>query len=144
MFTLWSSDVLIPSSVVTLVDILQKIRGEVAERHDYIGNWLYCLRHKDKSAEPNLPAVAIRVDEGEKVPAKQPRRSSSPKRPRTTVGSKSRTTSRGKKGATDTGDFQQTFDQFRINSWVTEVQALSKQPTVFETSSKPLNLQIPS
>ena len=46
MFTLWSSDILVPSSLVTLSNILQKIRSEINERHEYIGNWLFCLRDR--------------------------------------------------------------------------------------------------
>ena len=48
-YTLWSGDVLKPSSFVTAVDILLKIRGELAERYDFIANWLYCLRDKSRA-----------------------------------------------------------------------------------------------
>ena len=48
-FTLWSGDVLKPSSLVTAVDIVLKIRGELAERHDFTANWLYCLRDKSRA-----------------------------------------------------------------------------------------------
>ena len=31
------------------MDILLKIRGELAERYDFIANWLYCLRDKSRA-----------------------------------------------------------------------------------------------
>ncbi len=48
--TLWTGNVLDPADLLILVCVLQNIAQQVEERHEFIGNWLYCLRDVRKSA----------------------------------------------------------------------------------------------
>lgn len=42
------------TSFLVLIPILQRIRAELAERQDFIGNWLYCLRNLEMQPERTL------------------------------------------------------------------------------------------
>ena len=53
-----------PSSLVAVVDILLKIRGELTERYNYIANWLYCLRDQSQLVIQN-PEEEIEVHQEE-------------------------------------------------------------------------------
>ncbi len=46
--TLWTGNVLDPAELLILVRVLQNIAQQVEERHEFIGNWLYCLRDATK------------------------------------------------------------------------------------------------
>ena len=61
--TLWTGEVLDPASLATLIPILREIETQLADRHDMIGNWLYCLRSRplnepEKAGEKVLQKVS--------------------------------------------------------------------------------------
>ncbi len=51
---LWTGNVLNPADLISLVRVLRKIVEQVDERHEFVGNWLYCLRNATK-----LPPAAV-------------------------------------------------------------------------------------
>lgn len=42
--TIWTGNVCDPAALLAFICILQNIRDQQNERHELIGNWLYCLR----------------------------------------------------------------------------------------------------
>ena len=50
--------------LVTLVPILLIIRDQIDERHEIIGNWLYCLRNQDPDNARKDKAVVPVKDDG--------------------------------------------------------------------------------
>jgi len=49
---LWTGNLLDPSSLITLIPLLQIITAQTLERLNLIGNWLYCLRDRLPDINP--------------------------------------------------------------------------------------------
>lgn len=60
--TLWTGDVTDPADLLCLIPILTFIRDQVEERHELIGNWLWCLR--ENMAGTDVKKRGIEVGEG--------------------------------------------------------------------------------
>jgi len=62
VITLWLGNVLDPTDLLSLIPILRSIRDELDERHDLIGNWLYCLR--DRVLVPSTTRIKQKAGAG--------------------------------------------------------------------------------
>ena len=60
------------ADLVTLVPILSIIRDQIDERHEVIGNWLYCLRNESTGTEPKSKII-LPVEDDHSFPSKQRR-----------------------------------------------------------------------
>ena len=63
IYTLWSGNILDPGTLITFIDILHRIRNEVKERHDLIGNWLYCLRGDAENTRRSKASINVGTGE---------------------------------------------------------------------------------